>query len=113
MKIEENDAQKGIVKMETTNMNDEANRDFGSEVRAQAEDFGRRINEAATRAREFASEKFAEAENKFNELKGKDPRELVEDAKEYTRQNPGQALLITAAVGVVLGMLLKGRRRWL
>lgn len=110
--VEQND-EKGIIKMEDTNVHENSDNDFGSEVRAQAEDFGRRINEAATRAKEFASEKFAQAETKFNELKDKDPRELVENAKEYTRQNPGQALLITAAVGVVIGMLLRGRKRWL
>jgi ElaB/YqjD/DUF883 family membrane-anchored ribosome-binding protein len=35
---------------------------------------------------------------------------LVEDAKEYARQKPGQSLLIAAAAGLVIGLLLKGRR---
>ena len=30
---------------------------------------------------------------KFKELQDKDPRELVEDAKEFARQKPGQTIL--------------------
>jgi ElaB/YqjD/DUF883 family membrane-anchored ribosome-binding protein len=36
---------------------------------------------------------------------------LVEDAKEFARKKPGQTILISAAVGLVLGLLLKGGRR--
>jgi ElaB/YqjD/DUF883 family membrane-anchored ribosome-binding protein len=50
------------------------------------------------------------ASDKFKELQGKDPKELVEEAKQYARQKPGQALLISAAVGLVIGFLFKGRR---
>lgn len=107
----EQSEEKGLTEMENTNGEQQNTSDFGADFRAQAEDFGKRINDAAIRAKEFASEKFAQAENKFNELKDKDPREIVENAKEYTRQNPGQALLITAAVGVVIGMILRGRRK--
>jgi ElaB/YqjD/DUF883 family membrane-anchored ribosome-binding protein len=39
----------------------------------------------------------------------KDPKEIVEDAKEYARQKPGQTILISAAIGLVLGMLLRRR----
>ncbi len=75
-----------------------------------AQEYGQKIQDAAGRAREYAGEKFAQASEKFKELQNKDPKELVEEAKEYARQKPGQAILISAAVGVVLGFLLKGRR---
>ncbi|MBX7055480.1 MAG: hypothetical protein K1X36_11030 [Pyrinomonadaceae bacterium] len=32
---------------------------------------------------------------------------MVEDAKEFARQKPGQTILISAAVGLILGLLIK------
>ena len=75
-----------------------------------AQEYGAKIQDAATRARDFANEKFTQAGDKFKELQSKDPKELVEDAKEYARQKPGQTILISAAIGLVLGFLLKGRK---
>ncbi|MCA1635688.1 MAG: hypothetical protein LC802_18865 [Acidobacteria bacterium] len=37
--------------------------------------------------------------------------QLAEDAKQYARQKPGQALLISAAAGFVIGLLLRGGSR--
>lgn len=68
-------------------------------LRHQAQEYGQKLQDAATRAGE-----------KFKELQSKDPKEIIEDAKEYARQKPGQTILISAAVGLVLGFLLKGRR---
>jgi ElaB/YqjD/DUF883 family membrane-anchored ribosome-binding protein len=31
----------------------------------------------------------------------------VEDAKQFAREKPGQAILISAAAGIVLGLLLR------
>ena len=84
--------------------------EFLGDLKMQAQEYGARLQDAATKAKDFAGEKFAQAGDKFKELQGKDPKELVEDAKEYARQKPGQALLISAAVGLVLGFLLKGRK---
>lgn len=101
----------GLSRMENSNSEQGIGGEPESDFRTQVDEFGRRINDAAVRAKVFAGEKFTQAQEKFNEIKNKDPREVVENAKEYTRQNPTQALLITAAVGIVLGMLLRGRRR--
>jgi ElaB/YqjD/DUF883 family membrane-anchored ribosome-binding protein len=35
---------------------------------------------------------------------------MAENAKDYTRKNPGQALLISAAAGLLVGLILRGRR---
>lgn len=84
--------------------------EFLGDLKMQAQEYGQRLQDAATKARGYAEEKFAQAGDKFKELQNKEPKELVEDAKEYARQKPGQAILISAAVGLVLGFLLKGRR---
>jgi ElaB/YqjD/DUF883 family membrane-anchored ribosome-binding protein len=73
--------------------------EFLGDLKHQAQEYGQKLQDAATRAGE-----------KFKELQNKDPKEIIEDAKEYARQKPGQMILISAAVGLVLGFLLKGRR---
>jgi ElaB/YqjD/DUF883 family membrane-anchored ribosome-binding protein len=84
--------------------------EFLGDLKMQAQEYGQRLQDAATKAKDFAGEKFAQAGDKFKELQGKDPKELVEDAKDYARQKPGQAILISAAVGLIIGFLLKGRK---
>ena len=84
--------------------------EFLGDLKMQAQEYGQKIQDAASKARDFAGEKFAQAGDKFKELQNKDPKELVEDAKEFARQKPGQTILISAAIGLVLGFLLKGRR---
>jgi ElaB/YqjD/DUF883 family membrane-anchored ribosome-binding protein len=84
--------------------------EFLGDLKMQAQEYGQKIQDAATKAKDFAGEKFAQAGDKFKELQNKDPKELIEDAKEFARQKPGQTILISAAIGLVLGFLLKGRR---
>ena len=91
----------------TSNLLDD---EFLGDLKMQAQEYGQRLQDAAVKAKDFAGEKFAQAGDKFKELQSKDPKELVEDAKEYARQKPGHAILISAAVGVVLGFLFRGRR---
>lgn len=76
----------------------------------QAQEYQQKFQDAANKARDFAGEKFTQASEKIKELSQKDPKELVEDAKEFARQKPGQTILISAAVGLVIGFLLKGRK---
>lgn len=83
--------------------------EFLGDLKMQAQEYGQKLQDAAAKAKEFAEEKFAVAGDKFKELSNKDPKELVEDAKEFARQKPGQTILISAAVGLVLGLLLKRR----
>ena len=82
----------------------ESNQDeFLGDIKMHAQEYGQRIQDAAVKARDYASEK-------FKDLQSKDPKQIVEDAKEYARQKPGQAILISAAAGLIIGFLLKGRR---
>lgn len=102
--------EQSLIKPEF-NGEDKTTNDYMNEFKGQAQDYGQKFQDAAVKAKDYASEKFTVASDKFRELQGKDPKELVEGAKEYARQKPGQALLITAAAGLVIGWLLKGGRR--
>lgn len=85
--------------------------DFMSDLNATATEYGQKLTDAALKARNFATEKFEQASDKFKELQGKDFSEIASDAKEYAKKNPGQTLLIGAAVGLLLGLILRGGRR--
>lgn len=87
------------------------NDEFLGELKVQAQEYQQKVQDAAMKAKDFASEKFTQAGDKIKELSNKDPKELVEDAKEFARQKPGQTILISAAVGLVLGLLIKGGRK--
>ena len=75
-----------------------------------AHDYGQKISDAATYAKDFVSDKVSVVGDKFKDLQNADLGELAENAKNYARQKPGQALLISAGVGLLLGLILRGRR---
>jgi ElaB/YqjD/DUF883 family membrane-anchored ribosome-binding protein len=72
---------------------------------------GHKISEAATQAKDYVSDKVSVVGDKLKELQNADIGEVAENAKEYARKNPGQAILISAAAGLVLGLILRGRRQ--
>jgi len=75
-----------------------------------AQDYGQRLSEVATQAKDYVSDKVSVVGDKIKDLQNADLGELAENAKDYARKNPGQALLISAGVGLLLGMFLRGRR---
>ena len=75
-----------------------------------AQDYGHKIHEAANYAKDFVSDKVSVVGDKLKDLQNADLGELAENAKEYARRKPGQALLISAAAGLLLGLIIRGRR---
>lgn len=75
-----------------------------------AQDYGHRISEVATQAKDYVTDKVSVVGDKIKDLQNADLNELAENAKNYARRNPGQALLISAGVGLLLGLILRGRR---
>lgn len=107
---EMNNTGQELEKIQPTNGEDKTGNEYMNDFKAQAQNYGQQFQDAAMKAKDFATEKFAVAGGKFKELQNKEPKELVEDAKEFARQKPGQALLVSAAVGLVMGLLFRGRR---
>lgn len=81
--------------------------EFLGDLKMQAQEYGQKFQDVADKAKVFAEEKMAWAGDKFKEIQNKDPKEIIEDAKEYARQKPGQTILISAAIGLVIGFLLR------
>lgn len=76
-----------------------------------AQDYGQKISEAATQAKDYVTDKVSVVGDKLKELQNADLAEVAENAKDYARKNPGQAILISAAAGLLLGLILRGARR--
>lgn len=75
-----------------------------------AQQYGEKISEVASQAKDYVSDKVGVVGDKIKELKNADFSEITENAKDYARQNPGQAILISAAAGLLVGLILRGRR---
>ncbi|HZH29412.1 MAG TPA: DUF883 C-terminal domain-containing protein [Pyrinomonadaceae bacterium] len=76
-----------------------------------AQEYGQKITDAASTAKEYVSDKISVAGDKLKDLQNVDYRQVTEDAKNYAREKPGQALLISAAAGFLIGLLLKSSKR--
>jgi ElaB/YqjD/DUF883 family membrane-anchored ribosome-binding protein len=76
-----------------------------------AQEYGQKLSEAATTAKDYVSDKISVAGDKFKDLQNVDYKQVAEDAKNYAREKPGQALLISAAAGFLIGLLLKSSNR--
>ena len=100
-----------LIKPEIYEGEDKTTDDYMNEFKGQAQEYGQKFQDAAVKARDYAGEQLTAAGEKLKELQNKDPKELVEEAKEFARQKPGQALLISAVAGLVIGLILKGGRR--
>ena len=105
VKKAERELEQSLVHLNSETGEDE----YLGELKMQAQEYGQKFQDAAGKAKAYAEDKFAWAGDKFKELQNKDPKEIVEDAKEYARQKPGQTILISAAIGLVIGMLLRRR----
>src|SRR5438876_10602495 len=58
---------------------------------ALAQEYGSKISEAAGQAKDYVSDKISAVGDKIKELQNADLGEIAEIAKDYARQNPGQA----------------------
>jgi ElaB/YqjD/DUF883 family membrane-anchored ribosome-binding protein len=76
-----------------------------------AQEYGQKIADAATTAKDYVSDKISVAGDKFKDLQNVDYKQMAEEAKNYAREKPGQALLISAAAGFLIGLLLKSSNR--
>ena len=94
--------------------------EVAGEVEKKAKAIGGSAGKASKQVRESAEKAGAGAKEKYGVAKEKvivgydkarkDMDTLLEDVNEYTRDNPGKAVLIAAGVGFVLGLLLRPRR---
>jgi len=71
------------------------------------QEYAGKVSDAAAQAKDYVTDKVGVVSDKIKDI---DFAELSSNAKEYARQNPGQTILISAGVGLLLGLLIRGRR---
>jgi ElaB/YqjD/DUF883 family membrane-anchored ribosome-binding protein len=82
----------------------------GTALSQTAQDYGKKVTEVATQAKDYVADKVSVVGDKLKDLQNADLGQVADNAKEYARKNPGQAILISAGVGLLLGLLVRGRR---
>ena len=82
----------------------------GTALSQTAQEYGQKISDAATYAKDYVSDKVSVVGDKLKDLQNADLGQLADNAKDYARKNPGQAILISAGVGLLLGLIVRGRR---
>ena len=92
----------------TTGTGDNAKTPTG--LTAVAHEYTDKISDAVSQAKDYLGEKAGTVGEKIKDFATDDLSGLAEKAKDYTRQNPGQAILVAAAAGVLLGLFVRGRR---
>jgi len=80
-------------------------------IAAKAKEYGQTVADAASTAKDYITDKASVVGEKIQDLRNKDYSQIADEAKDYARQNPGQALLVAAAAGFVIGLLIRGGRR--
>ena len=80
-------------------------------IAGKAKEYGQTVMDAASQAKDYISDKAGVVGDKLQDLRNVDYQQYATQAKDYARQNPGQALLVAAAAGFVIGLLVRGGRR--
>ncbi len=106
-----------------------ANEEIAGSENAGMKEMKDRLQEKAQQARDMAAEKMTQARDSVSrmsqDVSGKlrdslgrvrsidqsEMNAMYDDVLEGARRNPGRAILISAGVGMVLGMILKGNQR--
>jgi len=69
-----------------------------------------KISDAVSQAKDYLGDKVSTVGGKIKEFAADDLSGLAEKAKDFARQNPGQAILVSAAAGMLLGLFIRARR---
>jgi ElaB/YqjD/DUF883 family membrane-anchored ribosome-binding protein len=75
-----------------------------------AHEYTDKLSDAVTQAKDYVGDKVGIVSEKIKEFASNDLSGLAEKAKDYARANPGQAILVSAAAGMLLGLIVRGRR---
>ena len=75
-----------------------------------AHEYTDKISDAVSQAKDYLGDKVSTVGGKIKDFATDDLGGLAEKAKDFARHNPGQAILVSAAAGVLLGLFVRGRR---
>ena len=77
---------------------------------SSAHEYTDKLAGAVTQATDYLGERFGTVGGKIKEFAKDDLGGMANKAKDFARQNPGQAILFSAAAGLLLGLFVRARR---
>ena len=75
-----------------------------------ANEYTDKLSGVVTQAKDYLGEKVGTVGTKIKEFATDDLSGMANKAKDFARQNPGQAILVSAAAGLLLGLFVRARR---
>ncbi len=75
-----------------------------------AQQYTEKISDAVSQAKDYLGDKVSTVSDKIKGFATDDLSGMALKAKDFARKNPGQAILVSAAAGVLLGLIIRGRR---
>ena len=84
---------------------------YAQDLKAQAQQYGQQAVEGLNKAKDYAAQYYGQATDKLKDLQGKDLNQLADEAKDFARRKPMQTIAISAAVGLLIGLIVRGGRR--
>ena len=106
----EQELEQSLIQLDPVEEKEDLDDEYLGDLKMQAQEYQQKLQDAAEKAKDFATEKFSQAGDKLKELQDKNPQEIVEDVKDYARRKPAQTILISAAVGLFVGLLFRNRK---
>lgn len=88
---------------------EDVSRDYPNDFRSQAQQYGQQALDSLNKAKDYAQQYGQQAVDKLKDLQSKDFNQIAEEAKDFARRKPVQAIAISAAVGLVIGLILRRR----
>ena len=92
-----------------TEIADETTAPEARDLREQVQQYGQQAADALNRAKDYAGEYVTQAGDKIKDLQNKDLTQIADDAKDFARRKPVQALAISAAAGLLIGLIIRRR----
>ena len=81
-----------------------------SGAQSGAGEYKDKILDVVSQAKDYLGDKASTVGEKIKDFATNDLSGYADKAKDFARQNPGQAILISAAAGLILGLIVRGRR---
>ena len=91
------------------NYGDPTTQELDSQV-GGPDEYTDKLSGVVTQAKDFLGEKVGAVGGKIKEFATDDLSGMANKAKDFARQNPGQAILVSAAAGLLLGLFVRARR---
>jgi ElaB/YqjD/DUF883 family membrane-anchored ribosome-binding protein len=99
----------GLEQIHSAASPDDTTKEVGG-LTETAHEYKDKIADVVSQAKDYLGDKVSTVGGRIKEFASDDLSGMANKAKDFARQNPGQAILVSAAAGLILGLIVRGRR---